>query len=87
MFSHPETNNIFEIRCVATIFWRSVHFVFQLVLFLLLSDNKLDLFIRFANLIQNFILVSSTFECFLCSHSNDKCSLDGCVTANITTIQ
>jgi hypothetical protein len=24
MFSHHETKNIFEMRCVATIFWRSV---------------------------------------------------------------
>jgi hypothetical protein len=24
MFSHHETNNIFEIRCVVTIFWHSV---------------------------------------------------------------
>jgi hypothetical protein len=24
IFSHHETNNIFEIRCVATIFWRIV---------------------------------------------------------------
>jgi hypothetical protein len=30
MFSHHETNNISEIRCVATIFWRSVHMVIQL---------------------------------------------------------
>jgi hypothetical protein len=25
IFSHHETNNIFEIRCAATIFWRSVY--------------------------------------------------------------